>query len=277
MDLVHGAGVDAMTAHATLAIPEGWVLDVPGRQRLERQLARAGPGCAAVVAERSQLPPGASYVAWSERRGLIPESEVRPVVGLTVRGAAMVRRGVSFETGGELVTLARGELLLDPGVAVHDPWQPVADTADASPTGRPLDARPVALFLGVERDPYLADWVRVVVNGLVRRGVEGRIAIPEPTGGLHLTKPCAPTEASVDALKPGVVVALDDQAADLVATWVGHRPFGLVRLTPDTTAAVTVERAHVGRSRERPIGIIGRGIDPDSMAELVRRLDLGLP
>jgi hypothetical protein len=271
-------GIDAMTdAHATLAIPEGWVLDVPGRRRLERQLTRAGSRYAAVVAVRSELPPGASYVTLSERRALTPVSKVRPVAGLTVRGAAMVRGGVSFETVGELVRLARGELLVDPGVAVHDPWQPVADTADASPTGRPLDARPVALFLGVERDPYLADWVRVAVNGLVRRGLEGRIAIPEPTGGLHLTKPCAPTDGSFHALKPEVVVALDDQAVELVATWVGHRPFGLVRLTPDTTAAVTVERVRVGPSSERPIGIIGRGIDPDSMAELVRRLDPGQP
>jgi hypothetical protein len=261
--------------HATLAIPEGWVLDVAGQQRLARQLSRAGSGYAAVVAERSELPPGASYVTWSERRALTPESEVGPGAGLTVRGAAMVRHGVSFETGDELVTLARGELLLDPGVAVHDPWQPVADTADASPTGRPLGARPVALFLGAERDPYLADWVRVAVNGLVQRGVEGRIAIPEPTGGLHLTKPCAPTKASVDALKPEVVVALDHQAVDLVATWVGHRPFGLVRLTPDTTAAVTVERVDVGRSSKRQVGIIGRGIDLGSMAELVRRLGPG--
>ena len=274
MYLVHGAGVDAMTdEHATLAIPEGWVLDVPGRQRLERQLYRAGSGCAAVVAERSELPPGASYVTWSEHQGQTPESEVRPVAGLTVHGAAMVRAGVSFETGGEAVTLARGELLADPGVAVHDPWQSVANTADASPTGRPLNARPVALFLGLERDPYLADWVRALVNGLVRRSVEGRIAVPEPTGGLHLTRPCAPTEASVDALAPEVVVALDDHSVELVTTWVERRPFGLVRLTPDTTATVTVERAYVGRSGERAVGIIGRGIGTDAMADLVRRLD----
>jgi hypothetical protein len=261
-------------ADATLALPEGWVLADAGRQRLERQLSRAGSGCAAVVAEWSELPPGTSYVTWSEHQALTPESEVRPVPGLTVRGAALVRAGVSFETGGGLVTLACGQLLTDPGVTVHDPWQSVADTADASPTGRPLDARPVALFVGVERDPYLADWVRVMVNGLVRRGVEGRIAVPEPTEGLHLTRPCAPTDASVDALTPEVVVALDDQAADLVTTWVGRRLFGLVRLTPDTTAAIASQGPHPERSGDRPVWIIGRGIGTDSMAKLVRRLDL---
>jgi hypothetical protein len=260
-------------APATLAMPEGWVLDGRGRRRLERQLARTAPACAAVVAERSELPPGASCVTWSERRALTPESQVRRVSGLAVHGAAMVRPGVSFETGNELVTLARGDLLVDPGVVVHDPWRPVCTPADASPTGRPLNARPVTLFLGVERDPYLADWVRAVVNGLVRRGVEGRIAIPEPTGGLHLTKPCAATEASVAALTPEVVVALDEQAVELFATWVGRRACGLVRLTPDTTAAVTIARGRVGPSGDRPVGVIGRGIGPDALADLVRRLD----
>jgi hypothetical protein len=260
-------------AHVTLAMPEGWVLDGRGRRRLERQLARAGPGCSAVVAEWSELPAGASCVTWSERRALTGESQVRQVAGLTVHGAAMVRAGVSFDTGDELVTLARGDVLVDPGVVVHDPWRPVRTPAHASPTGRPLDARPVALFLGVERDPYLADWVRAAVNGLVRRGVEGRIAIPEPTGGLHLTKPCAPTEASVGALTPEVIVALDDPAVELFGPWVGCRPCGLVQLTPDTTAAVRVEMRPADPSGERPVGIIGRGIGPDALADLVRRLD----
>jgi len=258
---------------AILAMPEGWILDGDGRQRLKRQLARTGPGCAAVVADESELPPGTSYLTWSERQALTPESDIRPVAGRSVRGAAMVRAGISFETRDELITLARGDLLIDPGVVVHDPWRPVCSLADASPAGRPVEARPVALFLGVEGDPYLADWVRVIVNGLVRRGVEGRIAIREPTAGLHLTKPCAPTERSVDALTPEVVVALDDEAVDLSVAWLGSRPYGLVRLTPDTTGAVIVETMRVHRSGDRMAATIGRGIDPESMADLVRRLD----
>jgi hypothetical protein len=254
-------------------MPEGWIIDGAGRQRLARQLARSERGCAAVVAEWSELPAGASNVTWSERRALTPESTVRPAAGLSVRGAAIVRPGVSFEIANELVTLAQGDVLVDPGVVVHDPWRPVCGPTDASPAGRPLDARPVALFLGLERDPYLADWVRAVVNGLVRRGVEGRIAIPKPTGGLHLTRPCATTEASVAALTPEVIVALDDEAVELFAAWAGHRACGLVRLTPDTTAAVTVERARVGPSGDRSVGVIGRGIGPDALADLVRRLD----
>jgi hypothetical protein len=254
-------------------MPEGWVVDGAGRQRLVRQLARFEPVCAAVVAEWSELPPGSSYVTWSQHQALTPESTVHPGAGLSVRGAAMVRPGISFEIADDLVTLARGDVLVDPGVVVHDPWRSVCTPADASPNGRPLDARPVALFLGLERDPYLADWVRALVNGLVRRGVEGRIAIPEPTGGLHLTKPCAATEASVAALTPEVIVALDEQAVELSATWQGRRPCGLVRLTPDTTAAVAVERGRGGPSGDRSVGVIGRGIGADALADLVRRLD----
>jgi hypothetical protein len=258
---------------ARLAMPEGWILDGRGRERLERQLAGSGRACAAIVAEWSELPAGASHRTWSERQALTPESDVRPIADLSVRGAAMVRTGVPFEVGDEVVALARGDALIDPGVVVHDPWRPVGTPADASPAGRALDGRPVALFLGVERDPYLADWVRVLVNDLVLRGVEGRIAVPEPTGGLHLTKPCAPTEGSVNALMPEVVVALDEETVDLSATWVGHRPSGLIRLTPDTTAAVKVETMRVRRSSHRVQAMIGRGIDPESMADLVRRLD----
>ena len=260
-------------APATLAMPQGWTVDGHGRQRLERQLARAAPECAAVAAECRELPPGASFRTWSERQALMPESEVRPGASLTVHGAAMVRSGVSFEMGDDLVTLARGDLLVDPGVVVYDPWRPLRSPVDASPLGRPLGGRPVALFLGLERDPYLADWVRRLVNGLVRRGVEGRIAVPEPTTGLHLTRPCAPTDETLGALAPEVVIALDDEAVELLAGWARRRPWALVRLTPDTTAAVTVETSDVHRSGERPVGIIGWGVGPDAMADLVRRLD----
>jgi hypothetical protein len=138
--------------------------------------------------------------------------------------------------------------------------------------GRPLEDRPVVLLLGFERDPYLADWVRALVNSLIRRGVEGRIAVPQPTGGLHLTKPCAPTEQSLDALAPEVVVALDEAAAEQSAAWQRGRRFGLVRLSPDTTAAVRVESGRGGRWARRVEATIGRGIEPEAMADLAHRL-----
>jgi hypothetical protein len=197
---------------------------------------------------------------------------VRPGRDLTVDGAAMVRAGVGFDVGDSFVALDRGPVLIDPGAVVHDPWQPIGPTRDASPLGRPLEDRPVCVFLGCERDPHLADWVRAVVNGLVARDVEARIAVPAPTGGLHLTRPCAPTEASVRALAPDVLVALDAAALELAGPWLAHRRFGLVRLTPDTTAEVTVQWRRAGPWRRRAEAAIGRGIDPGSMAALVHRI-----
>jgi hypothetical protein len=259
-------------ASPALAIPEGWIIDSPVRDRLHRQLARADPAWTGVVAEWGTLPAGSSYRVCAERRAHTPDWLVRPFEGLSVKGAAVVRPGVEFEVGPDVVTVEAGALLIDPGTVVHDPWHPFGALNHASPLGRPLGGRPVALFLGFERDPYLADWVRGLVNGLVRRGVEGRIAVPEPTAGLHLTRPCAPAQLSMSVLNPGVVVALDDEAVELSGRWLERRACGLVRLTPDTTSAVTIEAVRVGRWR-RLEASIARGIGQNAMADLVRRLD----
>lgn len=259
-------------AAPVLAIPEGWILDHACHDRLRRQLARAARICPAVVAEWSDLPPGTSYRVCSERRAVAPESEIRLLRDPSVRGAAVIRPGVAFEVRDDSVTVEGGPVLVDPGTTAHDPWRSPGVPGDASRVGRPLAHRPVVLFLGFERDPYLADWVRALVNNLVRRGVEGRIAVPQPTGGLHLTKPCAPTAESVDALAPEVIVALDEAAAERGAVWQGSRRFGLVRLIPDTTAAVTVESGRAGRWPGRVEATIGRGIAPPAMADLAYRL-----
>ena len=259
-------------AGMVLAMPDWWIVDAATRMRLQRRLASTGPECTAVVAEWSDLPPGTSHRVNAERRALAPESAMQPLGDLAVRGAAMVRPGVSFEVGDDFVKVGQGGLLVDRGATVHDPWRPVGALEDASPLGRPLQHRPVVLFLGFERDPYLADWVRRLVNDLVRRDVEGRIAVPAPTGGLHLTKPCAPTQESLRALEPEVIVALDDAAVEQCAAWVGRRRFGLVRLTQDTTAAVAIGSAPASRWRHRVEARIGRGIDPASMIDLAHEL-----
>jgi hypothetical protein len=256
---------------AVLALPEGWVLDRHARARLERQLGRAASPFSAVAAEWSELPPGTSDRVFAERRALLRETEVQPLDDQWIRGAAVIRPGVPVEVGDDGVKVCRGQLLIDRGTVVHDPWHPIGELADASPEGRPLANRPVALFLGFARDPYLADWVRTLVNHLQRRDVEGRIAVPEPTEGLHLTKPCGPTEASVGALAPDVIVALDPAAAEQGLAWTGGG-CALVRLTPDTTATVTIERVRMGWWGRRLEARIGRGVDAASMADLVRRL-----
>jgi hypothetical protein len=260
-------------AGSVLAIPEGWILHPLGRERLQLQLARADSAWVGIVAEWRELPAGSSYVVCAERRAQTPESELQPFHCLSVRGAVTMRPGIGFDLSNEIVAVKRGALLIDPGTVVHDPWRPLSIIEDASPLGRPLRSRPVVVFLGLERDPYLADWVRRLVNGLVRRAVEGRIAVPEPTVGLHLTRPCAPTQESVRALSPRVVVALDDEAVELCAPWLGRGAFELVRLTPETTSEITTQSVRVGRWRRRVEASIGRGASAAAMADLVRRLD----
>jgi hypothetical protein len=255
----------------TLAVPEGWVVDHATRRRLQHRLAHAESTWAGVVAERGDLPAGASYRVHAERRALASESKVRAVSGPWVQGAALVRPGVGWEVADDGVWVEGGELLGDDGAVVHDPWRPLGSLEDASPLGRPLVPRPIALFLGLEDDPYLADWVRGLVNNLLARDVEGRIAVPSPTAGRHLTRPCTPTEQSVAALAPEVIVALDDGAVEQSAAWLRRRVFGLVRLTPDTNAEVTVESVWVGWRRHLEARI-GRGVEPGSMADVVQLL-----
>jgi hypothetical protein len=118
--------------------------------------------------------------------------------------------------------------------------------------------------------------VRASVNQLVRGSTEGRIAVPEPTGGLHLTRPCSPTEASVVALRPDVVVALDEQAVACGEEWLdGDRAAVIVELSPGTTDAVELVSWRIGEARGRVRARVGRGIRADALAALVRRLCSG--
>jgi hypothetical protein len=256
-----------------IALPEGWILDRVTHRRLRHQLARTKPTYVAVVAERDELPAGASCRGHAERRALLPGSDVHVLSGPSVHGAALIRPGVSFEVGDDAVSVETGSLLGDNGSVVHDPWLPLGRIEDASPLGRPPTGRRVVLFLGLEPDPYLADWVRRLVNDLLDLDVEGRIAVPKPTAGLHLTKPCAPTEQSIRALAPEVMVALDDAAVEMSAASLGLRRCHLVRLTPGTGGDVVPESLRVGRWRRQIEASFGRGIDAESLADLVDRLD----
>jgi hypothetical protein len=259
-----------------LAIPEGWVIDDSSRVRLLRILARLNGDIAAVVAERVDLEPGASYRTASERAALAAASARRPHAGREAAGAVLVRPGVSLEIGDASITVD-GALLVDPGAVVHDPWRDLGSVESASSLGRPpFPWRPVVLFLGFEPDPDLADWVRSTVNGLVRGNTEGRIAVPEPTGGLHLTRPCAPTEQTVAALAPDAIVALDEEARTLGSQWLdGDRSAVIVEMTRDTTDAVELVSWRIGNAQGRVRARIGRGITAASLEVLVRRLGAG--
>lgn len=261
----------------SLAIPEGWALDETARARMEHQLTRLGADCSGVVALAAALPPGSSHRVAAEWRSLEPLGRVEPVPGGRVPGAVLARADAEARAVDDGVELGPGAWVVDHGASVHDPWQPLGALHDASRAGRsPFPYRPVVLFLGAEPDPDLADWCRITVNGLLAAGVEGRLAVPAPTGGLHLTRPCAPTPASVAALAPDVVVALDEASLERASRWLGEdRSAIVVEMTQHTSALVETVPWRIGVARGRVRARIGRGVRAPEFAALVRRCCAG--
>ena len=260
-----------------LVVPEGWVIDEAACDRLVRQLNGAPSQVAGVVADVGELPPGASYRVHAEWSALEPQSAVTERHITSARGAMLIRPGVDFEVRDDVVEVGAGPLLFDAGAHVHDPWRPVGPLAVASELGRPpFPRRPVVVFLASECDDGVADWGRRLVNRLVRRDIEARLALPEVAEGLHLTRPCLPGEESIRALAPDVVVALDEPAAALAPSWCDpDRSTVMLKLDDDvsmTSALVSWQIAHAsGRLRAR----ISRRVDAPSLADLVRRLCAG--
>jgi hypothetical protein len=194
-----------------------------------------------------------------------------------VRGAALLRPNVAFEVRDDAVEVDVPNLLVDPGAHVHDPWRPVAPLEDASPSGRPpFPRRPVVVFLACEPEVEALDWARSVVNNLVRRGVEGRVALLEIAEGLHLTRPCLPSEASIRALRPDVVVALDEAALERIPVWCDtDRSTVAIELVPDVAAVEELVSWQLGRAQGRLRARIGRQIDAPRLVALVNRLCAG--
>jgi hypothetical protein len=260
-----------------LALPDGWVIDELARERLAHQLARSPEHISGVVAETRELPSGTSYRVHAERLCLQPFSVAIETSRRTWHGAVLVRPGVSFETGDGFVEVSGERVLLDPGAHVHDPWRPIAPLEDASALGRPpFPRRPVVVFLACEPDVEALDWARSLVNNLVRRDVEGRLAMFDIAEGLHLTQQCLPSEASIRSLKPDVIVTLDEAALEHVPSWcTDNRSVVTVEYTPDVAATADLVAWQVGRAQGRLRARIGRRIDAPSLVSLVNRMCSG--
>lgn len=259
-----------------LVVPEGLLIDDIVRERLERQLLGLSPEVDGVVAELDELPPGASCRVHAEWRSLEPASALTPTT-TSVRGVALLRPGVPFEVVGETVEARDAALLVDPGAVVHDPHRPPGPLRVASELGRPpFPRRPVVVFLALEPDARLAEWARKLANGLLRRDVEARLALPVPSEGLHLARPCLPCEDSIRALAPDVVVALDAGAAARASHWCGSdRSTVLIELAEDLDAAIELVPWQISRAEGRLRARISRRVDPTLLAPLVLRLCAG--
>ncbi len=260
-----------------LVVPAGLVLDEVARQRLERQLDRASPHIAGVVAAIGPLAAGASYRVCAEWRSLEPPGHAIELPSTSARGAMLLRPGVEFEVTEQVVEVGRGPLVLDPGAHVHDPWQPIEEQRVASELGRsPFPRRPIVVFVGTEEDAKLADWARRLVNRCIRRDVEARLALPIIAGGLHLTCPLLSCEASMRTLSPDAVVALDPEASALAQHWCrDERSTVVIELDRELWAGAELVSWQIGRSSGRVRARISRRIDATAFSALVRRLCAG--
>jgi hypothetical protein len=224
-----------------LVVPAGLLVDDSTRDRLARQLERAPDMITGVAAALGPLPAGSSYRVHAEWKSLEPLDAAAVATSNTVTGAVLLRDGVEYRVDGRSVEVSRGPLLLDPGTHVHDPRAPVGAPSAAQPHGQsPFPRRPLVVFLSSAADAPLAEWARAVVNRLVPRDIEGRLALPVVAEGLHLTGPVAPSEASIRALAPDAIVALDAAAVQHAHDWCGESR-SMVVIELDRTQSTTIE------------------------------------
>lgn len=264
-----------------LVVPEGLVIDESARERLERRLSLAPKSIAGIGAETSPLASGSSYrvdAEWATLDAPPPGAKWSPnaATATGVRGAALLRPGIEFEVRDGRVEITGGELFLEPGAKVHDPYETIGELEAASERGRPaFPRRPVVVFLNCEQ-MIDADFARRLANRLVRRDIEARLAFPEVAGGLHLTRPCLPSEATIRALTPEVVVTFDEAAAARVHGWLeGNRSAVVVEFDRELADPMELVSWQIARARGRVRARIGPYVDAPAFASLIGRLSSG--
>lgn len=270
-----------------LVVPEGWAVAPVAVERLHEAAESAPEDVDALGAPISQPPPGVSGRVHAERCSMEVTGARRtssvvladPVGSDPFRGAVLVRSGTEVTTSREGVRIEGGVVPV-PGAVSHDPWVPVTELADAVPEGRPpYPSRPVVLVLALDDDLDQADAARGIVNALLRNGVEGRLAVPEVTEGLLSAQPCAPTEATVRALRPEVVIVADESARVAVEGWLDRmdrvRGTVLVELTTDIAMDVELVSWRIGVAQGRLRARIGPRVGSKRLAALVNRLVSG--
>lgn len=263
---------------------DGPVLAVPGslhvtaatRDRMAAVLAAAPPGTLGVVAPATPLPPGGSVVSAGEW-GLLEPVGTGEHRDPDVVGAVLLRPGVGHDVLADRVRVdpvafAPGTALrLDAGSVASA--APTAVAADARPDGRPpFRWRPVVLFLAGVDDRRTADAAGGLVDALIPLDVEARLAVADPAPMLTRTQPCLPTQASVDALAPDVIVALDDVALDLADRWSPTRATSVVAWTPPLGDRIELIPWTIGIAQGRRRARIGPDADPERVAALIARL-----
>lgn len=262
-----------------LVIPEGLLIDDAVRERMQRTLRHLPQEVGGIAALLSDLPPGVSCRVHAEWKSLEPATAPKALqpIASPVRGAVLLRPGIPFSVAGDTVEVPGALVLCDAGAVVHNPRRPVGEPAVASEEGRPpFPRRPVVVLLALEAAARRAEWARRLANGLLRREVEARLAVPAPPEGLHLSRPCLPCEESIRALAPDAIVALDAGAAEHASQWCGSdRSTVVLELSEGLAGAVELVPWQIDRAQGRLRARIGPNVDPIVLGALIRRLCAG--
>jgi hypothetical protein len=270
---VEGAALDIV-----VLVPTELDVAEPARRRLVARLAASPPDVVAVAAPRRPIGAGSSAVAEAEWAAVeAGDAALVPSAELSVAGAVAVRSAAGHQVGATTVQLASGPLLIDPGACAFGPGDAAAPDAPGPHVRPPFRWRPVVLFLASE-DAWMApEALRDLANGLERHHVEARLAVPQPVPGPHLTAPCPPTRETYAAVRPDLVVAVDDGALEWAAAWTQDRFTVLVALDAELGDGVELVSWTIGEARGRLRARIGPAVEPGALAALINRLCSGPP
>ncbi len=175
---------------ARSSCPKGsWSTRAPANASSDssRRRPRRGPASAR---RSSPLAPGASYRVHAEWSALETPAMLARRRADRCAGAVLVRPGVAFEVRDGQVEVGGGSARDRPGRAHPRSAPPDRRARDRVGTRTAaVSAAAGRRVPGACRVRSTTDLVRLV-NRLVRRDVEARIAAPDVAAGLHLTRPC---------------------------------------------------------------------------------------
>ncbi len=266
-----------------VVVPPELAIDELGRRHLVALLAASPAEVTAALAPLVPIAPGSSQVVQAEWAAMSdpwaaaqPDADPEPSGEPGLEGAVALRSGVDHTVGPRSVTVGAGSVVVDAGAHTSDPMAPTAPIRAADPQGRPpFRRRPVVLFLEGAAPLPQPEALRDLVNGLVVRHVEARLATAHPIAGPHLTGLCAPTEATWHALAPDVAVVADPEAEARAAAWCDQRGTVFIALDGALGSGIELVSWTIGKAQGRLRARIGPTADPDALAELVNRLCAG--
>ena len=263
---------ETITAPVSLIVPRDLFVSRVAQDRLAETLGAIASSFEAVVSPLQMLPPGSSVVTHAERQR-IANPPLLPLIDQELRGAAAVRNDGIVEARDATVRfIGDPSGFIDPAAPSLDPWLDQTPAHAGEESRPPFAQRPLVLFIGSAPDDDVDDLCRAWVNDLIRRGVEARLAVPEPPQGMYLAPPCVPSEQTLRALVPDVVVALDDGALSNALRWCDPTPI-FTQFSHDTVDGVVTGQWVAASATVR--AKIGRTATVTDIAETVIRLSSG--